>query len=632
MNNTLKTAAIALALVAPALHQADAESKSMSTPLLIAGGGASGVTAGVAASRLGAKALIVESTPWVGGMLTSAGVSAIDGNSNLPAGLWGEFRDSLVAHYGSREALRTGWVSDVQFEPSVGEHILRNMILSQPGLSLVNGYSPVSVTRQGQRWLTLFTDAAGDTLAVTSDLLIDATELGDIAHMAGVEWDMGMESKAMTGEEVAPDSANSIIQDLTYVAVLKDYGRDVTIPCPDGYDPQEFACTAWNPICVTPKEPDRMWPADKMITYGALPNGKYMINWPIEGNDFYVNIIPLSPSQRDKALEAAKNYTLCYLYFLQTQLGFNTLGLADDEFPTDDRLPMIPYHRESRRIHGLVRYTVTDMTDPFRNNLYLTSVAVGDYPVDQHHKRYTGEESLPDLHFHPVPSFGLPMATLLPVGAYSLIVAEKSISVSNIANGATRLQPVVLQIGQAAGTIAALALQKGVTPAQVPVRDVQQSILAQGGYLMPYLDCEPGSPMFATLQRIGASGVLRGESRRVGWTNETRIHPDSLLTHGDLRLIANLYGVAIPARDESDKVYRRDIESLLLNIASSPAAPAIDLSQAYSKATSALSAAGLKMPSFDSPITRGAYAVVIDALLDPFGSIPIDHHGNPIGK
>lgn len=632
MNLKMKTAVAALMLTALTPHSHHAAVPTMSTPLLIAGGGASGVTAGVAAARLGTKAMIVESTPWVGGMLTSAGVSAIDGNKDLPAGLWGEFRDSLVAYYGSREALRTGWVSDVQFEPSTGERILRNMILAQPGLTLVNGYTPAGVERRGGKWFTTFTNASGDSLVVTSDLIIDATELGDIADMAGVEWDMGMESKADTGEDVAPERSNSIIQDLTYVAVLKDYGKDVTIPRPDGYDPQEFACTAWNPVCVTPKEPDRMWDPDKMITYGALPNGKYMINWPIEGNDFYVNLIPLSPAEREKALETAKNYTLCYLYFLQTQLGFNTLGLADDEFPTADLLPMIPYHRESRRIHGIARYTVTDMTDPFRNNLYRTSIAVGDYPVDQHHQRYQGEESLPDLHFHPVPSFGLPMATLLPADTDSLIVAEKSISVSNIANGATRLQPVVLQIGQAAGTIAALALAKGVSPADVPVREVQKSILAQNGYLMPYLDCEPQSPMFAPLQRIGASGVLRGESRRVGWTNETRLHPDSLLTRGDLALLADLYGVRRPTGNDTDKVYRRDIESIITEIAATPAGTSVDLYQAYPKASEALSRAGLSMPAFDAPVTRGAYAVVIDALLNPFESLPVDHHGDIIKK
>jgi NADPH-dependent 2,4-dienoyl-CoA reductase/sulfur reductase-like enzyme len=75
--------------------------------VLVVGGGASGTAAGIQAARMGARTLIVEETAWLGGMLTSAGVSAVDGNYKLPSGIFGEFKDSLVAHYGSADALKT---------------------------------------------------------------------------------------------------------------------------------------------------------------------------------------------------------------------------------------------------------------------------------------------------------------------------------------------------------------------------------------------------------------------------------------------------------------------------------------------------------------------------------------------
>lgn len=165
-----------------------------------------------------------------------------------------------------------------------------------------------------------------------------------------------MESRQDTGEDIAPLQANHIVQDITYVAILKDYGRDVTIPRPKDYNPNEFAYSCANPVCVTPKEPDRVWSKDMMITYGKLPNNKYMINWPIEGNDYYVNLIEMTPNERTEALQTAKHYTQCFVYFIQHELGYNTLGLADDEYPTEDQLPFIPYHRESRRIHGRTLY------------------------------------------------------------------------------------------------------------------------------------------------------------------------------------------------------------------------------------------------------------------------------------
>ena len=64
--------------------------------VVVIGGGAGGTCAAIEAARDGAKVLVVEETPWLGGMLTSAGVSAIDGNYRLRGGLFGEFTDSLA--------------------------------------------------------------------------------------------------------------------------------------------------------------------------------------------------------------------------------------------------------------------------------------------------------------------------------------------------------------------------------------------------------------------------------------------------------------------------------------------------------------------------------------------------------
>lgn len=620
----IKTFGISATLAAITVLPMAAE--RIETDILIVGGGTSGVTAGIAASRCGASALIVEETPWVGGMLTSAGVSAVDGNYNLRAGLWGEFLDSLIVRYGSADALKTGWVSNVQFEPSVAQSIFRNMIDREDRLALVTEAKLAGLERIDGVWHACFVKADGENLSVAAPLIIDATELGDVAKRAGVAYDIGMESRYDTGEDVAPESANGIVQDMTYVAVLKDYGHPVEMDCPDGYDPDDFACCAINPRCVAPTEPDRMWDVEKMITYGALPNGKYMINWPVEGNDFYANIIELDDAGRERALESARQFTRCFLYFIHHELGYVSLAPADDEFPTPDRLALIPYHRESRRIHGLVRFTLSDMCSPFGSGspLYRTCIAVGDYPVDHHHKRYTGGDTLPDLYFHPVPSFGLPLGTLIPRDVDGLVVAEKSISVSNIVNGATRLQPVVLQIGQAAGILAALAVQRGIGVKDISVRDVQARVLAEGGYLLPYLDREPSDPLFAPLQHIGSCGLLRGESHRVGWTNETRIYPDSLLTVADLRLLSDMYPlVTVGRKDDDGYVTFSEVKTLLRTLAE------IDSKDGMTDRSlqSVFVNAGMTLPADSLPLTRGQYALLVDRVLRPFESVDVDFSG-----
>lgn len=604
-------------------------SKGDYVDVLVVGGGASGVTSGIQAARMGASVLLLEETSWLGGMLTSAGVSAVDGNNNLPGGLWGEFRNRLIDYYGGADSISTGWVSHVLFEPSVGNKILHEMVAAEKNLTICKQASLKKVKKVANGWVVEVAMEGQGSKTVHAKVMIDATELGDVAKMCGAKYDIGMESRNDTQENVAPEKQNNIIQDITYVAILKDYGKDVTIPKPEGYNPQEFACTCENSLCVSPKGANRVWSKEMMITYGKLPNQKYMINWPIEGNDYYVNLIEMSPEERAKALEKAKHYTMCYVYFLQHELGFNTLGLADDEYPTADKLPFIPYHRESRRIHGLVRFNLNHVSSPYtqEQKLYRTCIGVGDYPVDHHHTRYRGTEELPDLHFYAIPSYGLPLGTLIPQGVDGLIVAEKSISVSNIINGTTRLQPVVLQIGQAAGALAALSVLNNQKINEVPVRDVQNAILSAKGYLLPYLDVPVTDSRFASYQRIGSTGILKGMGKNVDWSNQTWLRTDTLLLTNELDGLIDVYP-SVPKELVAGEVKPLSIQEAVelvqhVAVAEGINDKAIDLEAIWRTY-------GFQNLDKTRPILRGEMAVLIDQVLDPFNKKQVDIYGQYI--
>lgn len=596
--------------------------------VLVVGGGASGVTASIQAARMGVSVLVLEETSWLGGMLTSAGVSAVDGNDQLPAGLWGEFRNRLANYYGGLDSLNTGWVSNVLFEPSVGNKILHEMVATEKNLEVWKQAHLKDIERAGDEWIVKVDIEGQGVKTVRAQIMIDATELGDLAKACGVKYDIGMESRSHTNEDIAPEKQNNIVQDITYVAILKDFGKDVTISEPEGYDSKEFSCACSNPICVTPKEMDRVWSKEMMITYGKLPNHKYMINWPIEGNDYYVNLIEKTPEERTNALAYAKHHTMCFIYFIQHELGYNTLGLADDEYPTEDKLPFIPYHRESRRIQGVVRFTLNHVTNPYTQNekLYRTCIAVGDYPVDHHHTRYHGYEELPNLYFHPVPSYGLPLGTLIPRDVDGLIVAEKSISVSNIINGTTRLQPVVLQIGQAAGALAALAVKKDQKINEVAVRDVQNAILDAKGYLLPYLDVPVSDIKFASYQRIGSTGILKGIGKNVEWSNQSWLRADTLLLASELSGLFDVYPTSKEWFDKSgtDTFSIQEAIQLIHKIAESERLNITNdvefIWESY----------GLPNWDLKRNILRGEMAVLIDRMLDPFNKKKITITGQYI--
>lgn len=608
---------------------------SYKTDVLVIGASASGIAAGIQSARMGVQTIIAEPTTWLGGMITAAGVCAFDGNHSMPSGLFGEFREALHKVYGGASKVSTGWVSNTLFEPHVGDSIFKSMVLHTKGLTVKYQFQFVSAIKNnnaitGAIFLHLPTN---QKVTIYAKQVIDATELGDVLANAGVPYSLGMEASAVTGEDVHVSETNDIVQDITYVAILKDYGKgtDKTIPKPKNYDPSEFdgACTDYYFNTAKPKP---NVDAKKMLDYGKLPNKKYMINWPNSGNDIYLNIVEMNEADREKELVKAKEQTLRFIYFIQHQLGFKNLGLADDEYPTADKLPLIPYHRESRRVKGLVRFDVKHIAKPFDspNPLYKTGIAVGDYPIDHHHKKNL--KAPQHLDFYPVPSFNIPLGSLIPQDISGLIVAEKSISVSNVVNGTTRLQAIALLIGQAAGTLAAQAVQQNLDAQNIPVRKVQLGLLNSNAYIMPYFDVPQSHPQFIAAQKIGATGILKGQGVPYSWANRTLFHPDSLVNR--TALAQDIADLCLLTPKQQAYLSLSETIDIIIEIAKNK--KLATKSASWNLSDKKLLTNQIKQSwqrwkfgSFNpnSYVTRIQFTQLMDATINPFELQQIDHNG-----
>lgn len=587
------------------------------TQVLVVGGGTGGTSAAIASARHGVRTFLAEEGPWLGGMLSAAGVSATDGNDQLPSGIWEEFRQALYKTYHGKENLSTGWVSNTAFEPHVADSIFRSWASREKTLTVRYHLRPSSAIVEHDRLLGVrFTDlVTGHTLTVLAEQTIEATEQGDLLELAHVPYDLGMEAGATTGEKVGVDASNDIVQDLTWVAILKDMGpgTDHTIARPREYDPSEFdgSCKEYYHDTRI-KAPANS--AKAMLDYGKLPNGKYLLNWPIRGNDTYLNVVRMQPEEREKALQAAKATTLRFIYFIQHELGYKNLAPDSSEFPDGNGLALMPYYRESRRLRGVVRFRMPDVAEPFGNGdpLYRTGIAVGDYPIDHHHKK--NAQAPQHLDFYPVPSFSIPLGVLIPEKMEGLIAADKNISVSNVVNGTTRLQPVVLLTGQAAGTLAALSVRYKKQPRHVEVRDVQEDLLRQKAFLLPYLDVPPGHPYFSSIQRVGATGLLRGTGVPHQWANQTWFRQDAPVNADSLFMNWKEWkSITIP------KTATVTLETLV--------GP---LSETTGRKLSVSDMRKwLKRPKDPrEPLTRGELACVLDHALDLFKLAPVDLHGH----
>ena len=280
--------------------------------------------------------------------------------------------------------------------------------------------------------------------------------------------------------------------------------------------------------------------------------------------------------------------------------------------------------------------------------MYRTGIAVGDYPIDHHHRKNSAAPQ--HLGFYPIPSFTIPLGSLLPQSHSGLIVAEKGISVSNVVNGTTRLQPCVLLIGQAAGALAAASIKNKVQDArQVPVRLVQSILLQQKAYLMPYADVSIADLGFEAIQRVGASGFLRGKGQPNAWANRTWFEPDSTITV--YQFISQLPAFAIlknsnpvtynnplsswiePSRKEGLLSLRRAIELVgeiekalrVMNRKSSNRSETLSIED---KVYSNWVGWGLTNYQPDRPVTKRELAMLLDKIINPFSVLAVNHQGN----
>ena len=137
----------------------------------------------------------------------------------------------------------------------------------------------------------------------------------------------------------------------------------------------------------------------------------------------------------------------------------------------------------------------------------LIQLPIGNYANDHHY---------PDLDFKLEAKsirwggrwtgtpFTIPYNALVPKYTDGLLVSEKNISVSHIANGSTRLQPVVMNIGQAAGMAAALSIRHNCQPRELAIREIQEALITDKiapSAVIPLFNLVPSNPQWLTWQR-----------------------------------------------------------------------------------------------------------------------------------
>lgn len=501
------------------------------TQLIVAGGGLSGCASAVAAARSGVEVVLVEPTHMLGGQAGPAGVSAMDVTSHYTDqingfGFWGELREKITNFYRYRlkRNVNVSQYRDNSFAPNpvVVDRVL-TQILKEAGVRVYRNV--VIESAEVRRGSAQLGTSSGP---ISGKLVIDATEDGCVIRLGNLPHRLG--NAVFDGLQYNRENLGEIaVQDITQTAMIRHYPSGQMpeelrlVEEPEGFDarlPQILDGYPGGP------GPTREGRTNGFAGYRGAPDLASEHNY--SGAQWeqitrtslnYHNDQPTSaafftdPEVRAACERGAIARTLMILYYLQHDLGldwsvatdegFDRAPVARDPRVTDGfpeaivrHLPPIPYIRESVRLIGdevLTGKSIYRRVNRTAAAWDVKSVAVGTYPPDLHGGRTQlfleadlGESVYDKPRTWREGPFPVPVGCLLPKQKTSLIAAEKNISASRIGAAAERLHPTVTAVGQAAGTLAALAIKAGVLPHEVPTIAVQISLLRQGAHLAPY--------------------------------------------------------------------------------------------------------------------------------------------------
>ncbi len=519
---------LALPAAAIAGCAAPGPAKAPARDVVVYGGTPGGVTAAVAAARLGASVLLVEPSGHVGGLNTS-GINTAETEHMLKwtiGGLSLEFYERLGRAHGKAEPA-------FFFESGVAEKAFEAM-LAEAGVAVRRNLRVSGTEKRGPRIERI---ALSDGSTEDAKVFVDATYEGDLMARSGVEYTWGREGRDAYGEPLAgirlerdpvkastEDEAGRLLPGLSArAAELKEGAGDrkvmnynfrpcftrepanrVPIPKPERYDRAR-----WRLL--------ERWlrgrtAANQKTSLGHILDLYRRANGKFEVNNKQAAVISIGHfggqfdypdagyARRDEIVADHRDYTLGLLHFLATDesvpesLRAETAswGLARDEFADNGNWPYALYIREARRMKGRYVMTQRDVQEDRRKP---DSVGMSSHFIDCHHvqravlspEAFVNEGRIWRIGW----AYQIPYRALTPKAeACGNLLVPVAASFSHVAFCTFRLESVWMIAGHAAGAAAAMAAAQGVAVQALDMGALRKTLSAQ----RQVLDFAPGRP------------------------------------------------------------------------------------------------------------------------------------------
>lgn len=424
--------------------------KTLDYDVVVVGGGLSGIGAAVTAARTGAKTVLVQDRPVLGGNASSEIRVTVNGAQVLKN-----------KHRVERE---TGVIEEFQIENlyynpqqsyPIWDHVLYDYVTRQENLELMVNTQAIDAEMKGGKIKSAicWQSTTETTLTLKAKMFIDCSGDGLLGAMAGAEYRTGREGQDEFGEKFAPEKADGWQMGASLIMTTKDMGK------PTPYYPPSFALEY---------KADTMHPKRK---FRQFKEGYW---WIEIGSDY--DIIADQEENRHKLMG--------YLHGVWDHIKNSGLYPEADNLALD-WVGSVAGRRESRRFMGDHILTEGDMLG-YKH--FPDAVAYGGWSLDEHCPGGIENPSDPPSYFHSrfTKMYEVPFRCLYSKNIPNLLFAGRNVSVSHIALSSTRIMATCALMGQAVGTASAMCVKNGWTPRELAnnhIDELQERLLRDDSFI-----------------------------------------------------------------------------------------------------------------------------------------------------